>query len=104
MSYPVPKGWALVPLVPTDVMVQLGTEAIENNGGNARWADMRESWDSMLTVAPKFAKGPVPDGFNEVAYNKAVEAAQMMRYADVPMSDNQVITLYWYFEALETPA
>lgn len=48
----VPDGWKLAPVKPTEAMVVQGAGIIDDNGGNARWSDMREAWDAMLAAAP----------------------------------------------------
>ena len=45
-------GWKLVPVEPTEAMVVIGAGTVNDNGGNARWADMREAWAEMLAAAP----------------------------------------------------
>lgn len=47
-----PKGWKLVPEFPSFDMVKAGSASIDDNGGNARWADIREAWADMLAAAP----------------------------------------------------
>ena len=48
----IPKGWKLVPVEPTEEMLETGSTSIDDNGGNARWADIREAWADMLAAAP----------------------------------------------------
>lgn len=47
------QGWVLVPEEPTMEMVEIGAGVIDDNGGNARWADIREAWAAMLAARPK---------------------------------------------------
>ena len=48
----IPKGWKLVPEFPSIDMIKAGSASIDDNGGNARWADIREAWADMLAAAP----------------------------------------------------
>jgi lipase chaperone LimK len=48
----IPKGWKLVPEFPSIDMIKAGSASIDDNGGNARWADIREAWADMLSAAP----------------------------------------------------
>jgi hypothetical protein len=48
----IPKGWKLVPEFPSIDMIKAGSASIDDNGGNARWADTRAAWAAMLDVAP----------------------------------------------------
>jgi hypothetical protein len=48
-----PQGWVLVPEEPTPEMVEIGAGVIDDNGGNARWADIREAWGAMLAARPQ---------------------------------------------------
>jgi len=53
MAAAVPEGWKLVPVEPTQAMVVQGAGIIDDNGGNARWGDIREAWDAMLSASPE---------------------------------------------------
>jgi hypothetical protein len=53
MAAAVPDGWKVVPVVPTKAMVVQGAGMIDDNGGNARWSDMREAWEAMLSASPE---------------------------------------------------
>jgi hypothetical protein len=46
------QTWRLVPVVPTQEMTEAGAGSIDDNGGNARWSDVREAWATMLEAAP----------------------------------------------------
>lgn len=46
-----PDGWKLVPVEPTQEMVEIGAGVVDDNGGNARWSDIREAWAGMLAAA-----------------------------------------------------
>lgn len=48
----IPAGWKLVPEFPSIDMIKAGSASIDDNGGNARWADIREAWADMLAAAP----------------------------------------------------
>jgi hypothetical protein len=40
-------------------MIKAGSASIDDNGGNARWADTREAWAAMLDAAPPPPVQPV---------------------------------------------
>jgi hypothetical protein len=46
-------GWKLVPVEPTQHMVVIGSDVINDNGGSARWSDIREAWNDMVEAAPE---------------------------------------------------
>lgn len=48
-----PSGWKLVPVEPTQEMTEIGAGVIDDNGGNARWSDVREAYAAMLNAAPQ---------------------------------------------------
>lgn len=46
-----PAGWVLVPVEPTQMMVERACESIDHLG--VRWSDMREAYEAALAAAPK---------------------------------------------------
>jgi hypothetical protein len=62
--------WKLVPVEPTEEMVRIGAALIDDNGGNARWSDVREAWSYMLAASP-----PAPSA-EPVITDAMVEAGQ----------------------------
>ena len=55
-----PPGWRMVPVEATQEMTEAGATSINDNGGNARWADIREAWADMLAAAPEAPTPPAP--------------------------------------------
>lgn len=45
-------GWKLVPVEPTQEMIEQGSSTINDSGGSARWSETREAWAAMLAAAP----------------------------------------------------
>ena len=56
------SGWALVPLEPTDEMLEAAVQAIcyGPGGGFTRISGPHRCWSAMLTAAPKAPQQPVP--------------------------------------------
>ncbi len=46
-----PAGWVMVPVEPTQMMVERACESIDHLG--VRWSDMREAYEAALAAAPK---------------------------------------------------
>jgi hypothetical protein len=61
----IPEGWKLVPEFPSIDMTKAGSASIDDNGGNARWADIREAWADMLAAAPT---PPVQQDDDEISH------------------------------------
>jgi hypothetical protein len=85
----------LAPVLPTHEMVTIGADVINDNGGNARWSDIREAWNDMLEAAPEVDAAKRCDSPNESRATppKAVGA--------VTMTEPQKDTIRFAADALE---
>jgi hypothetical protein len=63
----IPAGWRLVPEEATQEMTEIGAGVIDDNGGNARWSDIREAWAGMIAAAPQPPSEPPPSAGEEKA-------------------------------------
>lgn len=69
------QTWRLVPVEPTQEMTEAGAGSIDDNGGNARWSDVREAWATMLEVAPT---PPAPQAMPPVTLPELPERKRAM--------------------------
>lgn len=96
-----PAGFVMVPVEPTQEMVEIGAGVIDDNGGNARWSDIRKAWAEMLAAAPKGAAKMTDDKELLRQCADQMSAAQYVQHYEAGELDDKADDS-WHIIALAT--